>query len=548
MKMTNKMLLGLGILGVICAGAALSVGGTTALKADAESLSVNLGAGQFSGSGGSAKITWDESYFVVTQGAGSDYSSPVNQAYISAPRLYLCHYLQFEAADGVEIASITLSASGSKYTGSTIYCSQSPEANGANPEDKVQDVVPVKSGTTLSFTFDEGTRSVSIRNGISSSANTQLRLSAITVDYESTIEEVLPTEIELAAENTTLTSYGSTTVVTATVLPDDAMNKGVMWSSDNPDIATVSDGGEVTAWGNGVANITATSIAAPEVSKSIAITVDTNDDEKMPLDTLLTADVFHTGGYPTEPTFYDSASLAVVYENAYKNGDYIQIRKNPVGYIANVSNLGNIEAITLLPGDGGEYEAHKVTVGTTRSGNTEVELTGTSVNGNLRYEVTEGDYSFFRIASDDSTFKISGFFVEYADADVEAARAWAKSFLDTTAEECEALDVKEETWTSLGESYELLPATAKAALKNETNMALGLTDIQKAMERYDYIATKYGYENFIDRAPAAGYAPVVNAPNGGLDAASIALIAIGGSALLAGAAIVYAKRRKAAHK
>lgn len=59
-----------------------------------------------------------------------------------------------------------------------------------------------------------------------------------------------PTElILLPGENSTLT---------AIVIPDNATNKGVTWSSSNPDVATVDNGGKVTAVSIGTATIIAT--------------------------------------------------------------------------------------------------------------------------------------------------------------------------------------------------------------------------------------------------------------------------------------------------
>lgn len=53
---------------------------------------------------------------------------------------------------------------------------------------------------------------------------------------------------------------GATETLVATVLPSDASNKGVTWSSSNDSIATVSSNGLVTAVGGGNANITVTTV------------------------------------------------------------------------------------------------------------------------------------------------------------------------------------------------------------------------------------------------------------------------------------------------
>ena len=57
--------------------------------------------------------------------------------------------------------------------------------------------------------------------------------------------------------NLLLLTKGSVTVLTATVSPDDASDKTVQWSSDNPSVATVDQNGRVTAVDAGDAVITA---------------------------------------------------------------------------------------------------------------------------------------------------------------------------------------------------------------------------------------------------------------------------------------------------
>lgn len=65
--------------------------------------------------------------------------------------------------------------------------------------------------------------------------------------------------------------HGESETLTATVQPDDATDKSVAWSSDEPDIATVDQNGMVTALSPGLATITAT---AGEKSATCAVTVE----------------------------------------------------------------------------------------------------------------------------------------------------------------------------------------------------------------------------------------------------------------------------------
>ena len=61
---------------------------------------------------------------------------------------------------------------------------------------------------------------------------------------------------------------GTSAVLTATVLPDDAMDKTVRWSSDNPAVASVDQNGKVTAVEVGRAKITA---SVGDVSASCSV-------------------------------------------------------------------------------------------------------------------------------------------------------------------------------------------------------------------------------------------------------------------------------------
>jgi uncharacterized protein YjdB len=97
-------------------------------------------------------------------------------------------------------------------------------------------VTPVSKGTvTISATTQEGNYS-----------------------DDKVIEIVQPvTSVSLDAEYSDLNIEGQIQL-TATVLPEDANNKNVTWSSDNENVETVSDNGLVTAISAGNATITVT--------------------------------------------------------------------------------------------------------------------------------------------------------------------------------------------------------------------------------------------------------------------------------------------------
>ncbi|MCV9888716.1 Ig-like domain-containing protein [Metabacillus halosaccharovorans] len=68
-----------------------------------------------------------------------------------------------------------------------------------------------------------------------------------------------PTSVTLDQEAVTL-SEGKTGTLHATVTPNDAVNKAVVWSSNNEEVATVDENGKVTALKEGKAKITVTTV------------------------------------------------------------------------------------------------------------------------------------------------------------------------------------------------------------------------------------------------------------------------------------------------
>ncbi|ADL50747.1 Ig-like domain-containing protein [Clostridium cellulovorans] len=85
----------------------------------------------------------------------------------------------------------------------------------------------------------------------------------------------------IALNNKTLDLIsGQSATLLATVTPDNATNKKVIWTSSNPSVATVDSTGKITAVASGTATITATTIDGTNLSDSCAVNVkaDTSND------------------------------------------------------------------------------------------------------------------------------------------------------------------------------------------------------------------------------------------------------------------------------
>ncbi len=95
--------------------------------------------------------------------------------------------------------------------------------------------------------------------------------------YTATWTEIVPSSVTLNKSSTTITVGGGTETLTATVLPDNALDKSITWTSSDEDVATVDDG-VVTAVAAGTATITATTVndmtATCEVTVAAAEPVD----------------------------------------------------------------------------------------------------------------------------------------------------------------------------------------------------------------------------------------------------------------------------------
>ena len=86
------------------------------------------------------------------------------------------------------------------------------------------------------------------------------------------VDKITPvTSVKLNKESLTLT-VGQNETLTATVMPGNAMDKTVTWSSDNESVATVNNNGGITAVGAGTAVISATSINGIKGTCTITVT------------------------------------------------------------------------------------------------------------------------------------------------------------------------------------------------------------------------------------------------------------------------------------
>lgn len=114
-------------------------------------------------------------------------------------------------------------------------------------------------------------------------------------------------------------------------------------------------------------------------------------------------------------------------------------------------------------------------------------------------------------------------------------------FLATTAAECAASSVSSATWTYLQGLYTNADVAVKNLIKAASSNQSG-TDLEKAIARYDVIAVKYGYADFLARASGSiGRNLVIDSSN------STVLILISSVAVLLSSSFIYFLVRKKKH-
>ena len=115
--------------------------------------------------------------------------------------------------------------------------------------------------------------------------------------------------------------------ISAAVLPENATNKTISWSSSDESIATVSDSGFVSLIKEGTAVITATAIDGSGVSAECAITVSkTSGIGDVLSDKSVYVRIFNVQGIQVYEGLYSEAKLAPDYYIVVCGGKSIKVK------------------------------------------------------------------------------------------------------------------------------------------------------------------------------------------------------------------------------
>ena len=125
------------------------------------------------------------------------------------------------------------------------------------PSNATNKTLTWSSSNTKVATVDKNGKVTTIKNG--TTVITCKSANGKTASCTITVRDVKVTGVELDMTSV-LADVGSTFTVKATVLPSNATNQKVIWSSSNKSVAKISSSGKVTAVAPGVCQITATTV------------------------------------------------------------------------------------------------------------------------------------------------------------------------------------------------------------------------------------------------------------------------------------------------
>lgn len=299
---------------------------------------------------------------------------------------------------------------------------------------------------------------------------------------------VAVTGVELDNEEIEI-NVGETKSLVATVLPADATNKNVTWSSDDETVATV-DNGTVTGVAAGTATITVTTVdggftATCDVTVNGSVEPTTGDAN------FVASEQGYTDTQSVASASFDNTNVSVVFNKGTGNNDPkyynsgASIRVYAKGYFTVSSSKANITGIALTFGSGEGSNTITVDKGDYDSGEWTPNPSTT-----FAQSVT------FSIGGTSGHRRIAAIAVSYY-----SGTDFANDFLDGTGCNSKGTSAPTVNWTTMSNKFDILFTEDQNAFKIATGSETG-TKIEQAVARYDYILNKYGktaYPDFMKR-------------------------------------------------
>ena len=309
-----------------------------------------------------------------------------------------------------------------------------------------------------------------------------------------------------SADNARTIEVGATLQLTAVVYPAEASQE-VVWSSDNAEVATVSENGLVTAVKVGKVNIIATSKENSTISKAFALIVEEAAEEKEVEPTGITISSFNNettclvgGTINLSATVSpQEANQTVIWTSSdetiatVRRGEVLALKAGEVTITATVKNYEDITASIVLTIEQGDapvvsaewsemaFTEHSVFLEAEKETKIKVKGVVTHIaqpdkNGKVSYFVQNGVHGFYVYAQDVSVYPVElgkvyevGGYKKYYNGLNEIVNV--EYFVESTDEiTFEVLNIEDTNPTSLSDmmQYQSSYVTAKATFVSGT--------------------------------------------------------------------------------
>lgn len=246
-------------------------------------------------------------------------------------------------APTVAVTSVSLDKDSLSFTGTG---SSQPLTATVSPSNATNKTITWSSSNTSVATVSNG---VVKAVGLGTATITAKSNNGKTASCKVTVNPIQPNGIKATPETSTLYGLNGTVKLTANVVPSNATNKAVTWSSNNTSVATVSSDGTVKAVGYGTAVITAKTVNG--LTSNCTINVKKEEVTSLTIATQPTKTSYSVG---------DTLNTAGLTLKATYNNDTAKIISS--GFTCNVSKLTSIGTQTVTVSYGGKTVSFKVSV------------------------------------------------------------------------------------------------------------------------------------------------------------------------------------------
>ena len=163
----------------------------------------------------------------------------------------------------------------------------------------------------------------------------------------------VPVEKVMLNQSTLTIPSGTTKALTATITPDDAADKALIWTSSDPAVATVDETGLVTAISNGTATITASAIDGGHTATCQVTVISSTDTGGSTSGGSSTSSSNSSSSYDIDaPSDIENGKVIIDSDRA-DEGDIVTITVIPNdGYV--------LDDLTVLDSDGNKIKVKKV--------------------------------------------------------------------------------------------------------------------------------------------------------------------------------------------